>query len=50
MRCRPGTVPFRDGPGSAVHHERTPAQNADFQAFRALALHRIQDTRTATGR
>jgi hypothetical protein len=33
MRCRPGTVTVRDGPGSAVHHSRF-----------ALALHRIRDT------
>jgi len=46
MRCRPGTVPFRGGPGSAVHHERTPTQNATFEGLRALALHRIRDTRT----
>ncbi len=30
MRCRPGTVPARDGPGSAAHRS---------------ALHRIRDTR-----
>jgi hypothetical protein len=33
MRCRPGTVPVRGGPGSATHR------------FAPLALHRIRDTR-----
>jgi len=32
MRCRPGTVTVRNGPGSAVDR------------FAALALHRIRDT------
>src|SRR5262249_28285855 len=44
VRCRPGTVPVCDGPGSAVHHERTPAQRTNFDGFRTLALHRVRDT------
>src|SRR6516225_881735 len=40
VRCRPGTVPVRGGPGSAVHrHERVYAR-----LQRAMALHRIRDT------
>jgi hypothetical protein len=36
VRCRPGTVPVRGGPGSAMHHSLP------------LALRRIRDTRTST--
>src|SRR5262249_5430555 len=35
LRCRPGTVPVRGGPGSATHR------------FAALALHRIRDTQAS---
>jgi hypothetical protein len=34
MRCRPGIVPVRGGPGSAVHR----------YALHRYALHRIRDT------
>src|SRR5262249_10162119 len=40
VRCRPGTVAVRGGPGSAVHrHKRAYAR-----LRRAMALHRIRDT------
>jgi hypothetical protein len=44
MRCRPGIVPVRGGPGSAVHRYALHRYALYRYALHRYALHRIRDT------